>query len=499
MSELCELSLKQACEKVRTRQVSSVELTKACLERVDARNSEVNAFIEVCHDKALAMAEAVDKRVKDGNPRLLSGVPIAVKDLFCTEGVQTTAASHILEGFKPPYESTVTANLWKAGAVMLGKTNLDEFAMGSSNETSYFGTVKNPWDVERTPGGSSGGSAAAVADCLAPGALGTDTGGSIRQPAALTGIVGMKPTYGRCSRYGIVAFASSLDQAGPMARNVEDAALMLRAMSGFDPHDSTSVDEEIESYDEKLDELNLKGLKIGLPKEYFVAGLDPYVKAEIDFALKRFEGQGAEIVEISLPHTKYAVPTYYIIAPAEAASNLARYDGMRYGLRVEGENLVETYKKTRSAGFGDEVKRRIMIGNYTLSSGYYDAYYTKAQQVRAKIAEDFKQAFEQVDVIFTPTTPTPAFKLGAKVDDPIAMYLNDIFTVGTSLAGLPGISVPAGRVNVDGKDLPIGLHIIGKPFDEMRVLQTAYAHEKMAGFEGLKPMPVIKEKEAKRA
>ncbi len=481
MSELVKLGLKEASEKIKNKEISSVELTSALLERIDARNENINAYVEVVHDKALEMAEASDKRIKDGNARLMEGVPLGIKDLFCTAGVPTTACSNILKGFTPAYESTVTKNLWKTGAVMLGKTNLDQFAMGSSNETSAFGTVKNPWDEERTPGGSSGGSAAAVADYMCLGATGTDTGGSIRQPAAFSGIVGLKPTYGRCSRWGIVAFASSLDQAGPMARSVEDTALMFRGMSGYDPLDTTSADMPIESFDENLDNLSLKGLKIGLPKEYFVDGMDEDIKKATYDAVARFKAEGAEIVEISLPHTKYAVPTYYIVAPAEAASNLARYDGMRYGQRVEGENLDDTYTKTRTAGFGDEVKRRIMIGNYTLSSGYYDAYYSKAQKVRALIADDFKKAFAKVDVILTPTAPTPAFKTGEKVSDPIQMYLNDIFTVATSLAGLPGISVPSGMVN----GMPVGVQFIGKAFDEKHLLKVAFAHERMTGFKPL--------------
>lgn len=484
---LITLGLKEAADKLKKREISSTELTKACLERINTRNGLLNAFITTTEASALEMAKASDQRLKEGNARLIEGVPLGIKDLFCTKGVETTAASHILQGFVPPYESTVTTNLWKAGGVMVGKTNMDEFAMGSSNETSYFGPVRNPWDPERTPGGSSGGSSAAVADYMVPGATGSDTGGSIRQPAALTGIVGIKPTYGRCSRYGMVAFASSLDQAGVFTRNVEDAALMLRAMSGFDEKDSTSVDRPVENYDEHLSELNIKGLKIGLPKEYFIKELNAETRALIDQAVARFTKEGAEVVEVSLPHTAYAVPTYYIIAPAEAASNLARYDGMRYGLRIEGNNLAETYIKTRSEGFGWEVKRRIMIGNYTLSSGYYDAYYIKAQKVRTLIAQDFAKAFEKVDVLFTPTAPTPAFKLGEKVDDPILMYLNDIFTVAASLAGLPGVSVPAGLVN----GLPVGLQVIGKPFAEQQILQVAWHHERMTAFERLQVQQAV--------
>lgn len=485
MTDLVKLGLKEAAEKIKRREITSVELTKAYLDRIESRNGDINAYVTVDREHALKMAEESDKRVKEGTARLLEGVPVGVKDLFCTKGVRTTACSHILDNFVPPYESTVTANLWKAGAVLLGKTNMDEFAMGASNETSYFGDVKNPWDLERTPGGSSGGSAAAVADFQCAGATGSDTGGSIRQPASLSGIVGIKPTYGRCSRYGMVAFASSLDQAGPMARNVEDAALMLRAMGGHDPLDSTSADVPIESYDEGLSDLDIKGLKIGLPEEYFLDNMPEGVKQIVMDAVKRFEEQGAEIVNISMPHTKYAVPTYYIVAPAEAASNLARYDGMRYGLRVEGENLQDTYIKTRTEGFGDEVKRRIMVGNYTLSSGYYDAYYSKAQKVRALIAKDFENAFKDVDVILSPTAPTPAFKIGEKTDDPVAMYLCDVFSNPASLAGLPAVNVPGGVMEYEGKTLPVGVQFMGKAFGERHLLKVAYAHEKMTNFKGL--------------
>lgn len=485
MSDLLKLGLKEATEKIKNKEVSSVELTKEYLERIAERNDTVNAYVTVSEEKAITMAEESDKRVKEGNPRLIEGVPLGIKDLFCTEGVRTTACSKILENFVPPYESTVTSNLWKAGGVMLGKTNMDEFAMGASNETSYFGSVRNPWDTNRTAGGSSGGSAAAVADHLCIAATASDTGGSIRQPASFTGIVGIKPTYGRCSRYGMIAFASSLDQAGAMARNVEDAALMLRAMSGHDPLDSTSADKPIEAYDEGLGDFEPKGLRIGLPDEYFIDAMPEGVKKVVMDAAKKFEAEGAEIVRISMPHTKYAVPTYYIIAPAEAASNLARYDGMRYGLRVEGENLQDTYIKSRSAGFGDEVKRRIMIGNYTLSSGYYDAYYSKAQKVRTLIAKDFENAFKDVDVILCPTAPTPAFNIGEKVDDPVSMYLCDVFLNPTSLAGLPGISVPGGVTEYEGKTLPVGVQLIGKHFAEKDLLKAAYALEKMTNFEGL--------------
>ena len=478
MTDLVTLGLKEAAIKLRNKEISSTELTQAYLDRINARDGEINSYITVSADEALAMAKTADGRLQKGEGGLIEGVPLGIKDLFCTKGVQTTAASNILKGFVPPYESTVTQNLWNEGGVMLGKLNLDQFGMGSSNENSHFGPVKNPWNNALTPGGSSGGSAAAVADYLCAGATATDTGGSSRQPAAFSGVVGFKPTYGRCSRFGVVAFASSLDQASLMTRNVEDAALMMRVMGGYDPKDSTSANIPMPALDENLAGLDLKGLKIGLPKEYFVEGLDESIKAHIKSAVKRFEAEGAEVVEVSLPHTKYAVPTYYIIGPAEAAANLSRYDGMRYGLRAEGGNLNETYCNSRSQGFGDEVKRRIMIGNYTLSSGYYDAYYIKGQKVRSLIAQDFTKVFEQVDVLFTPTAPTPAFGLGSKVDDPIQMYLADIFTVASSLAGLPAISVPAGLVN----GLPVGMQIIGKAFAEEHLLQVAHAHEKMCGF-----------------
>jgi aspartyl-tRNA(Asn)/glutamyl-tRNA(Gln) amidotransferase subunit A len=429
------------------------------------------------------MAEASDSRRAKGQAGLLEGMPLAIKDLFCTEGVLTTAGSHILDGFKPTYESTVTANLWKAGAVMLGKVNMDEFAMGSSNMTSHYGYVNNPWTRKGdnrplVPGGSSGGSAAAVAARIALGATGTDTGGSIRQPAAFTGIVGIKPTYGRCSRWGIVAFASSLDQAGPMTRTVEDAAIMLQAMAGHDPKDSTSVDAPVPDYRKALTG-NIKGMKVGIPKEYRIDGMAPEIEKLWSQGVEWLKGAGAEIVDISLPHTKYALPTYYIIAPAEASSNLARYDGVRFGLRVPGESLDDQYEKTRAAGFGKEVRRRVLIGTYVLSAGYYDAYYLKAQKVRALIANDFTEAFKKVDIILTPSTPSAAFAAGEKMDDPIAMYLNDVFTVTVNLAGLPGISVPAG-LSADG--LPLGLQLIGKAFDEETVLKVGQVLEKSANF-----------------
>jgi aspartyl-tRNA(Asn)/glutamyl-tRNA(Gln) amidotransferase subunit A len=413
----------------------------------------------------------------------MEGVPLAIKDLFCTEGVLTTAGSHILDGFHPTYESTVSANLWKAGAVMLGKVNMDEFAMGSSNGTSYHGAVTNPWrrkgeNTRLVPGGSSGGSATAVAARMALAATGTDTGGSIRQPAAFTGIVGLKPTYGRCSRWGIVAFASSLDQAGPMCRTVEDTAIMLGAMAGYDPKDSTSVDVPLPDF-RKAVEGGVKGLKVGVPKEYRLDGLSPEIAKLWDQGVAWLKEQGAEIKEITLPHTKYALPVYYIIAPAEASSNLARYDGVRFGLRVPGESLDDMYELTRAAGFGKEVRRRVMIGTYVLSAGYYDAYYLRAQRIRALILKDFTDAFKDVDVVLTPSTPSAAFGLEEKFDDPVAMYLNDVFTVTVNLAGLPGISVPAG---LDSRGLPLGLQLIGRAFDEETVLRAGRAIERAANF-----------------
>jgi aspartyl-tRNA(Asn)/glutamyl-tRNA(Gln) amidotransferase subunit A len=432
------------------------------------------------------MAKESDARRRQGQVGAMEGIPLAIKDLFCTDGVQTTAGSHILEGFKPPYESTVTSNLWKAGAVMLGKANLDEFAMGSSNMTSYYGNVINPWkkkgdDTDLVPGGSSGGSAAAVAARLVLGATGTDTGGSIRQPAAFCGITGIKPTYGRCSRWGVVAFASSLDQAGPMTRSVRDAAIMLSAMAGHDPKDSTSAPLPVPDFEKALTG-DIRGLRVGVPKEYRPDGLNAEMAALWDQGIEWLKAAGATVEEVSLPHTKHALATYYIIAPAECSSNLARYDGLRFGLRVPGKTLDEMYAKTRAAGFGKEVKRRILIGTYVLSAGYYDAYYLKAQRVRALIAQDFKKAFEKVDVLLTPTAPTPAFALDANQDDPITMYLNDVFTVPTSLAGLPGISIPAG---LSAEGLPLGLQLIGKPFDEETVLRTAEVMEKAANFTAL--------------
>ncbi|MSO54749.1 MAG: Asp-tRNA(Asn)/Glu-tRNA(Gln) amidotransferase subunit GatA [Rhodospirillales bacterium] len=481
-TKLTELDIAAARAGLARGDFSSVALTEAHIRAMEAARG-LNAFVVETPERALEQARASDERRRRKEPaRRLDGIPLAIKDLFCTQGVQTTAGSHILEGFIPGYESTVTAKLWDAGAVMLGKTNLDEFAMGSSNATSYFGPVKNPWrradNKDLVPGGSSGGSAAAVAARIALGALGTDTGGSIRQPAAFCGIVGIKPTYGRVSRWGTVAFASSLDQAGPMTRTVRDSALMLGVISGHDPKDSTSSPLPVPDFEAALGG-DLKGLKVGIPKEYRVDGMS----AEIDALWKRgiawLEAAGARAVEVSLPHTSYALPTYYIVAPAEASSNLARYDGVRYGLRVPGESVDELYQNTRGSGFGREVRRRILIGTYVLSAGYYDAYYVKAQQIRTLIGEDFRKAFETVDVMLTPTSPSVAFAIGEKMDDPIAMYLNDVFTVPTNLAGLPGISVPAG---LDGSGLPLGLQIVGRPFDEATVFKAAAALEQAAAF-----------------
>jgi aspartyl-tRNA(Asn)/glutamyl-tRNA(Gln) amidotransferase subunit A len=480
-----ELTLSEARDALKARKISSRELTQTYLDAITKGNPELNAYITVTSEQALKAADAADTKLAHGDAGALEGIPLAIKDLFCTEGVQTTAASHILEGFKPPYESSVTAKLWQAGAVMLGKTNLDEFAMGSSNTTSYFGNAINPWkskDSEKqlVPGGSSGGSAAAVAARLCLAATGTDTGGSIRQPAAFCGIVGIKPTYGRCSRFGVVAFASSLDQAGMFARNVRDAAITQTVICGHDPKDSTSAPHAVPDFEKALTG-NIKGMRIGIPKEYRVDGINKEIESLWDKGIAWLKDAGAEIVEVSLPHTKYALPTYYIIAPAEASSNLARYDGIRYGLRVTPESgaLKDMYCKTRAAGFGSEVKRRILIGTYVLSAGYYDAYYKKAQRVRYLIAQDFKNVFEKVDALLTPTAPSAAFAIGEHSNDPIAMYLNDVFTIPSSLAGLPAMSIPAG-LSQDG--LPLGLQLIGKAFDEETLFRVAGVMEQAADF-----------------
>jgi aspartyl-tRNA(Asn)/glutamyl-tRNA(Gln) amidotransferase subunit A len=478
MSSLLTLSATEALAKLAAGEVSSVELTKASLARMETRK-HLNAYLTVNAEGALKAAESSDKRRAEGKAGRVEGLPLGIKDLYCTKGVRTTAASQILGNFVPAYESTVTQKLWDAGAINLGKLNMDEFAMGGSGENSSFGPAKNPWDESRVPGGSSSGSAAAVSDYQCFAATGSDTGGSIRQPASLTGIVGVQPTYGRCSRWGMVAFASSLDQAGFLTRTVEDAALMMEVISGHDEKDSTSAPLPVPAWSADVKSLSLKGLKVGLPKEYFMEGLNPAVKATVMAAAKKLEAEGAIIEEVSLPHTEYAPATYYIVAPAEAASNLARYDGMRYGLRVEGKNLMETYINTRTAGFGPEVKRRIMIGNYALSSGYYDAYYTKAMQVRTLISNDFKNAFAKVDILLTPTAPTPAFKIGEKSNDPVAMYLGDVFTIPTKLAGVPAINVPAGTVEYEGATLPVGVQFIAPHWQEGKMLQVAYAFEQL--------------------
>ncbi len=482
MAGLTHMTIAEARDALKAKKISSAELTGAHLKAMEATRS-LNAFVTETPERAMADAARADAALAKGTAGALEGIPLGIKDLFCTEGVLTTAGSHILDGFKPPYESTVSAKLWQAGAVMLGKLNMDEFAMGSSNMTSYHGAVKNPWkkrgaNSNLVPGGSSGGSAAAVAARAVMGATATDTGGSIRQPAAFTGTVGIKPTYGRCSRWGIVAFASSLDQAGPIARTVEDTAIMLQAMSGHDPKDSTSADLAVPDFEAAV-ERGVKGLKIGIPKEYKLDAAPKEIQDLWEQGIAWLKEAGASTVEITLPHTKYALPVYYVIAPAEASSNLARYDGVRFGLRVPGKSLDEMYENTRAAGFGAEVKRRILIGTYVLSAGYYDAYYLRAQRVRALIARDFTEAYKQVDAILTPATPSAAFAIGEKMDDPIAMYLNDVFTVTANLAGLPGISVPGG---LSSEGLPLGLQVIGRAFDEETVFAVGRAIEKAANF-----------------
>ena len=468
-------TLAQLAAALRAKEFSSVELTRHYLDRIKKYDGELNSFITVTEEQALADARAADQRLAQGEGGALLGVPFAQKDIFCTQGVKTSCGSRMLDNFVAPYDATVVSRLKAAGTVLLGKTNMDEFAMGSSNETSYYGPVKNPWDLAAVPGGSSGGSAAAVAARLTPGASGTDTGGSIRQPAALTGITGIKPTYGRVSRYGMIAFASSLDQGGPMARTAEDCALLLTAMSGYDERDSTSVDRPVPDYRAALDN-SLKGLRIGLPKEYFGEGLDSGVAAAIEAAIAEYKRLGAEVTEISLPNTALAVPTYYVVAPAEASSNLARYDGVRFGYRCEApKDLLDLYKRSRGEGFGAEVKRRIMIGTYVLSAGYYDAYYLKAQQLRQLISDDFKQAFQKVDVIMGPASPTVAFNLGEKSTDPVSMYLSDIYTIAVNMAGLPGMSIPAGFVG----QRPVGLQLIGNYFDEARLLNVAHQYQRV--------------------
>jgi aspartyl-tRNA(Asn)/glutamyl-tRNA(Gln) amidotransferase subunit A len=489
-SSLTALTLAEARDGLTRKAFSARGLTESYIAAVEAARP-LNAYITETPEQALRMAEAADHRLAHGEARPLDGIPIAVKDLYCTKGVLTTAGSHILDGFRPPYESTVTDRLWQAGAVMLGKSNLDEFGMGSSTTTSYYGPVENPWrrrsgsqSGDNRPlvaGGSSGGSAAAVAARAALAATGTDTGGSIRQPASFCGIVGLKPTYGRCSRWGVVAFASSLDQPGPMTRTVRDAAIMLRAMAGHDPRDSTSAPFPVPDYEAALTG-DIRGLRVGIPREYRAEGMPGEIEALWQQGVDWLRAAGAEPVEISLPHTKYALATYYIIAPAEASSNLARYDGVRFGLRVDGGSLDEMYELTRAGGFGAEVRRRVLIGTYVLSAGYYDAYYLKAQRVRALVAQDFAAAFDRVDCVLTPTAPSPAFAIGEMSDDPVAMYLNDVFTVPSSLAGLPALSVPAG-LSADG--LPLGLQLIGRAFDEETVLRVAEVMESAAQFRHL--------------
>ncbi|MEM7662051.1 MAG: Asp-tRNA(Asn)/Glu-tRNA(Gln) amidotransferase subunit GatA [Pseudomonadota bacterium] len=484
MSDLTQLTLASALDGLENKTFSSRELTEAFIAAVEAANPQLNAYVVQTPEKALEMADASDERRAGGKAGKLDGAPLGIKDLYCTRGVRTTACSAILGEFTPTYESTVTQNLWDEGAVMLGKLNMDEFAMGSSNETSAFGSVANPWrrndgaNATLTPGGSSGGSAAAVAADLCLGATASDTGGSIRQPAAFTGTVGIKPTYGRASRYGMVAFASSLDQAGPIAKSVEDAAILLEVMCSHDKKDSTSL--PVDTPDWRADVSKpIGGMKIGIPKEYRIDGMPEEIEALWQQGIEWLKAEGAEIIDVSLPHTKYALPAYYIVAPAEASSNLARYDGMRYGARVSGDDLTDTYQSTRADGFGAEVQRRLMIGTYVLSSGYYDAYYLRAQKVRTKILQDFQTVFSDVDALLTPATPSAAFAYGERSDDPVAMYLNDVFTVTANLAGLPGISVPAA---LDGQGLPLGLQVIGKALDEAACFRVGAAIERAAGF-----------------
>ncbi len=478
-----DLSIAQMAEGLREKRFSSVELTQHFLDRIASLDERYNSFISVCGDEALAAAQAADAVLAGGEGGPLTGIPIAHKDIFCTSGLRTSCASRMLDNFVPPYDATVVDKLRRAGSVNLGKTNMDEFAMGSSNESSFYGAVKNPWDASRVPGGSSGGSAAAVAARLVPAATGTDTGGSIRQPAALCGITGLKPTYGRVSRLGMIAFASSLDQGGPMARSAEDCAWLLQAMAGHDPLDSTSAAEAVPDYSASLEQ-SLEGLRIGLPKEYFGEGLDEQTAVRVRAALDELEKLGATLVEVSLAHSELAIPTYYIIAPAEASTNLSRYDGVRYGYRCEApEDLYDLYTRTRDEGFGDEVKRRILVGTYALSAGYYDAYYKKAQQARRLIKQGFDACFEQVDVIAGPTTPGPAFGLGAKTGDPVAMYLEDVYTLAVNLAGLPALSLPAGLVD----DLPVGLQLIGRHFDEARLLNIGHRFQQATDWHRMTP------------
>jgi len=482
--ELNRLTIHELRKKLKEGETTSVEITESVFNRINAVEDKIHSFITLMKDSAFEEAQKADKAIQEGNMGLLTGIPIALKDIMCTRGVRTTCGSHILENFIPPYDSTVVKKLREAGGVFVGKTNMDEFAMGSSTETSYFGITRNPWDLERIPGGSSGGSATAVVadQCIA--SLGSDTGGSIRQPAALCGVVGMKPTYGRVSRFGLVAFASSLDQIGPLSKDVEDCAIMMNAIAGYDPNDSTSVPADVPDYTKSVSK-GIEGWTIGIPKEYFIEGIDPEVLAAVEGAIKQVEKMGGKTVEISLPHTEYCVAVYYVIAPSEASSNLARYDGVRYGFRSkEGRDLLEMYKMSRAAGFGNEVKRRIMIGTHSLSSGYYDAYYKKASQVRALMRDDFNDAFKTCNVILTPATPTPAFHIGEKMDDPLQMYLCDIFTLSANLAGIPGISIPCGYTK---SGLPIGLQFLAKHFEEEKLIQVASAYEKNSKIEKRRP------------
>ncbi|MDO8746521.1 MAG: Asp-tRNA(Asn)/Glu-tRNA(Gln) amidotransferase subunit GatA [Thermodesulfovibrionales bacterium] len=481
--ELYRLSISEAKELLDKRKITAKELLNSIYQRIESVDSKVKAFVTLSKDKAYEMADAAQKQINEGRSLTIQGIPVAIKDNMCTKGIRTTCSSKILENFIPPYESAVTSRLSENGYVLIGKTNLDEFAMGSSTENSGFFTTRNPWDIERIPGGSSGGSAAAVAadECIA--ALGSDTGGSIRQPAAVCGVVGLKPTYGRVSRYGLVAFASSLDQIGPITKNVKDSAILLNIISGKDPFDSTSAPVAVPDFTKVLGN-EIKGLKIGIPKEYFIKGMDREIEESVKTAIKKLESLGAIPVEISLPHTEYAVATYYVLATSEASSNLARYDGVKYGFRAGGKDLMEMYMNTRAQGFGAEVKRRIMLGTYALSSGYYDAFYKKAQQARTLIKADFEKVFNSVDMIVTPTSPTAAFKAGEKTEDPLQMYLSDIFTISVNLAGIPAISIPCGFTS---NNLPIGLQIIGKHFDEESILKAAYAYEQSTDWHKRKP------------
>ena len=482
--ELHQLTIHELQKLIQNGEVSSTQITRSVFSRIDEVEERIHSYIRLMKDEALAAAARADEDIKNGNIRPLTGIPVALKDIVCTKGITTTCGSNILHNFVPPYNATVVEKLSEAGAVFVGKANMDEFAMGSSTETSFFGPTRNPWDLERIPGGSSGGSATAVAadECIA--SIGSDTGGSIRQPAALCGVVGLKPTYGRVSRFGLIAFASSLDQIGPFTKDVEDCAIMMNVLAGYDPRESTSVKMEVPDYRQFISR-DISGWKVGIPKEYFVEGIDPEVSAAINGAIDTVKKCGGQCIDISLPHTQYSVAVYYIIAPAEASSNLARYDGVKYGFRASGErDLMEMYRKTRMEGFGEEVKRRIMIGTYALSAGYYDAYYGKASQVRALIRRDFDEAFRECDIILTPTTPTPAFKIGEKTDDPLQMYLSDIFTISTNLAGIPGISVPCGFT---AAGLPIGVQFLAGHFEEGKLLQIASAFEKNAAIEKRRP------------